>query len=47
MTDRELLSISEGLKYFNDLIHGGKIRDFTDHKDLTFEDGTVHISQKI
>mmetsp|Transcript_48260 Transcript_48260/g.71518 ORF Transcript_48260/g.71518 Transcript_48260/m.71518 type:complete len:157 (+) Transcript_48260:369-839(+) len=47
MTDKELLSIAEGLKNFDRIIRGARIRVWSDHKNLMFGDTTVHQSQRV
>jgi len=45
MTDKELLATHQSLKHFDNIIQGGKIRIFYNHKNLTFGSTTPHQSQ--
>eukprot|EP00957_Ditylum_brightwellii_P163547 12452202-Ditylum_brightwellii.AAC.1 len=45
MTDKKLLAAHQSLKHFDNIIRGGKIRIFCNHKNLTFQSTTTHQSQ--
>eukprot|EP00957_Ditylum_brightwellii_P116792 8907990-Ditylum_brightwellii.AAC.1 len=47
MTDKELLAAHQSLKHFDDVIWGGKIQIFCDHKNLTFGSTMTHQSQRV
>jgi hypothetical protein len=47
VTDKEMLSIAEGLKHFDSMVRGAKIRVYTDHKNLTHGDTTAHVGERI
>ena len=47
ITDKELLAIDCGLKYFNTIVRGARIKVYCDHKNLTFGADTVHTSQRV
>eukprot|EP00957_Ditylum_brightwellii_P004388 332651-Ditylum_brightwellii.AAC.2 len=47
MTDKELLAAHQSLKHFDNIIWGGKIQIFCDHKNLTFGSTTLHQSQRV
>ena len=46
MTDKELLAIVSGLRHFDIIIRGARIRCYCDHKNLTHGDTTLHASQR-
>lgn len=45
MTEKELLALTEGLKYFSNVIYGCRVMLWTDHKNLCHED-MKHVSQQ-
>eukprot|EP00957_Ditylum_brightwellii_P123130 9388161-Ditylum_brightwellii.AAC.1 len=47
MMDKELLAAHQSLKHFDNIIWGGKIWNFCNHKNLTFGSTMPHQSQRI